>query len=204
MDRTETVNLGAPGLLLGARLYAGGVSLDASGVVVNDRGAGDYDFDVPVSPPYSLIVYELAEPDRALWVFPKAAPIAVRNVPLPAAVSTSSYGLTRVTAGADCELRMLVVGLASDPTGSTVTMDLVRIGGGKVITDLAGEVRDVLGVSGAYACTLAAPISWSAWPVDPAPVTGYYFGRFALTLGGGRTTLPADTSLRLELTGEPS
>jgi len=203
VDRTETVNLGAPGLTLGARLYVGGAEQDASGVVAHDRGSGDYDFDVPLSPPYSLVVFETSDPNRALWVFPKVAPAAVRQVPLPAAISTTTYGLTRVVAGSDSELRLLVVGLASDPTGGDVTLDLTRIGGTPNPVGIPGQIRDVLGVSGSYACTLTAAVPWSAWPTNPLPVTGFYFGRFTLTLGSSSTVLPADTSLRLELTGAP-
>lgn len=204
MDRTETVNLGAPGLTLGARLYVGGVAQDASGVVANDRGQGDYDFDVPLPRPYSLVIYETADPARALWIFNEQAPAAVRNVPIPAAVSTSGYGLTQVVAGADTVLRLQVTGLPFDPSGAVAELDLIRIGGAPVIAGLVAAVSGVLAVAGAYACTLTATLPWSAWPASPAPVTGYYFGRFSLVLGPSRTVLPADTSLRLELTGEPS
>jgi hypothetical protein len=204
MDRTETVNLGAAGLDLGARLYVGGVAQDASGVVTNDRGSGDYDFDVPLSPPYSLLVYEVTDPARALWNFERAAPLAFQPVAVPVAVVTATAGLVSVVAGSDSALVLQVAGLPFDPSGAVVELDLVRIGGLPTIAGLAAQVQDVVTASGRWVCTLTAALPWSAWPTSPVPVTGYYFGRFSLVLGGSRHVVPADTSLRLELTGEPS
>lgn len=201
MDRTATVNLGAPGLSLGARLYVGGVARDASSVVVNDRGEGDYDFDVPLSPPYSLIVFETADAARALWIFPEKAPAAYRPLAIPSAIATTGYGLTRVVVGADTELQLEVSGLPADPGGAGVELRLHRIGGALTVSGVAGEIRDVVEAGGRYAGTLFAALPWSAWPTDPSPTTGYYFGQFHVDLGW---ILPADTSLRLELSGAPS